>query len=325
MDSYRNVGDVLLEIYRASRVVPVNEFKQWVYDFLQEIIQFDSGIWLGGSSGKRMTLHSQFLYNQPAEMMENYEDTLNQDDFLRHAVLSSPGRTVNVYDLISREQLVCMPAYDHIKKYGMEQVLSTCVLDDVGGLFNFISFYREDYENHFTREDLKLKEFLVPHLVEAANNNLFHHWRQKTSLCFQDQHAAIADERGMLRDAQSEFLSLLVSEWKEWEGPLLPRQLVNFVAAGKQGRYHGKIINFDISHLGDLFYIEAFKRTLLDDLTHREKQIAQVLAKGCTYKEVAREMGLSPSTVTNHANSIYRKLGIKNKVELSRKLDSSKT
>ncbi len=75
----------------------------------------------------------------------------------------------------------------------------------------------------------------MPHLVEAANNNLFHHWRQKTSLCFQEQHAAIADERGMLRDAQSEFLSLLVSEWKEWEGPLLPRQLVNFVAAWKQG------------------------------------------------------------------------------------------
>ncbi len=157
MDSYQRVGGVLLEIYRASRVVPVNEFKQWAYDFLQEIIQFDSGLWASGSSGKRINIHSRFLYNQPAEMLENYEENLNQDDWRRHAVLSSPGRSVNAYDLISIEQLVAMPAYDHIKKYGIEQTLSTCLLDDIGGLFNFISFYRKDYENHFTRVDQQLK------------------------------------------------------------------------------------------------------------------------------------------------------------------------
>jgi DNA-binding CsgD family transcriptional regulator len=39
-----------------------------------------------------------------------------------------------------------------------------------------------------------------------------------------------------------------------------------------------------------------------------------------SYKEIARDLKVSTSTVRNHLQSIYKKLGISNKVELSNML-----
>ena len=62
--------------------------------------------------------------------------------------------------------------------------------------------------------------------------------------------------------------------------------------------------------------------TLLDRLTARERQIAEHYAQGQTYKEAAKALHVSPSTVRNHITTIYRKLEIGNKVELIQLLQS---
>jgi adenylate cyclase len=58
-------------------------------------------------------------------------------------------------------------------------------------------------------------------------------------------------------------------------------------------------------------------------LSEREMMVAQQCANGETYKEIARNLHIAPSTVRNHLAAIYRKLGVKNKVELVRELSSS--
>ena len=51
-------------------------------------------------------------------------------------------------------------------------------------------------------------------------------------------------------------------------------------------------------------------------LTPRESQIAGLIARGSTYKEIAAELDISPNTVSNHVATIYRKTGTRSKVEM---------
>lgn len=50
-------------------------------------------------------------------------------------------------------------------------------------------------------------------------------------------------------------------------------------------------------------------------LTPREVELLQLFAKGESYKEAARSLGISPLTVGNHVKSIYRKLAVHSRGE----------
>ena len=45
-------------------------------------------------------------------------------------------------------------------------------------------------------------------------------------------------------------------------------------------------------------------------------QVALKLAGGLTFKEIARDLGLAPSTVSTHAYNLYDKLGIRRRAQL---------
>lgn len=60
------------------------------------------------------------------------------------------------------------------------------------------------------------------------------------------------------------------------------------------------------------------QKSPLDILTKREKEILGLIAQGLTDKEIAEKVFLSPLTVTTHRKNILSKLGLKNKVELTR-------
>lgn len=52
-----------------------------------------------------------------------------------------------------------------------------------------------------------------------------------------------------------------------------------------------------------------------DDLSDREKEVLQLLAKGMLYKEIADTLSISRETVKKHLKNIYQKLHVQNKVE----------
>lgn len=57
-------------------------------------------------------------------------------------------------------------------------------------------------------------------------------------------------------------------------------------------------------------------------LTAREYDIALEVTKGLTYQEIADKKFVSHSTVKTHLYNIYKKLGVRNKVELSELINS---
>jgi DNA-binding NarL/FixJ family response regulator len=51
-------------------------------------------------------------------------------------------------------------------------------------------------------------------------------------------------------------------------------------------------------------------------LSTREYQVFTHLEKGCSNKEIGKEMHISESTVKFHCRNIYRKLDIKSRIDL---------
>lgn len=56
----------------------------------------------------------------------------------------------------------------------------------------------------------------------------------------------------------------------------------------------------------------------LKNLTNRQEQIFALIVKGLCNKEIALLLGISENTVEQHIRSIYKKLGIRNRVEAVR-------
>jgi DNA-binding NarL/FixJ family response regulator len=58
--------------------------------------------------------------------------------------------------------------------------------------------------------------------------------------------------------------------------------------------------------------------TDLDQLTPREREVLQHIARGYLYKEIALRLGISAKTVEAHVSSVLRKLQLSTRHELSR-------
>jgi DNA-binding NarL/FixJ family response regulator len=55
----------------------------------------------------------------------------------------------------------------------------------------------------------------------------------------------------------------------------------------------------------------------LDQLTAREQEVLRLIARGYAYKEIARELSISPKTVETHVSAVLRKLQLSNRHELT--------
>jgi len=67
-------------------------------------------------------------------------------------------------------------------------------------------------------------------------------------------------------------------------------------------------------HCDGVTYRKAF------DLTAREKELLNYLAKGYTYKEIGNKLFISEHTVRTHIHHIYEKLHVRNRAEALQKV-----
>ncbi len=138
--------------------------------------------------------------------------------------------------------------------------------------------------------------------------------------------AAVAPERPAVR-----FLALSVSDAAE--------DVIRVIRAGARG-YVTKSIGADelaaaVVRVADGdavfsprlagFVLDAFKAgdrvggdAELDELTPREREVLQLIARGYRYKEIAARLHLSVKTVESHVSSVLRKLQLSSRHELSR-------
>ena len=75
---------------------------------------------------------------------------------------------------------------------------------------------------------------------------------------------------------------------------------------------------------GDEYVVMSWPRDVgmerLDELTSAERAVTKLVLSGKSNSEIARQRGTSPRTVANQLASLYRKLGVRSRRELSARL-----
>jgi DNA-binding NarL/FixJ family response regulator len=138
--------------------------------------------------------------------------------------------------------------------------------------------------------------------------------------------AGVAQERPAVK-----FLALSVSDAAE--------DVIGVIRAGARGYVTKTISGAELEDAiervaqGDAvfsprlagFVLDAFRAgeplggdSELDDLTPREREVLQLIARGYRYKEIAARLHLSIKTVEAHVSSVLRKLQLSSRHELSR-------
>jgi DNA-binding CsgD family transcriptional regulator len=187
-----------------------------------------------------------------------------------------------------------------------------CALCTSTHLSDHLTVYRAPEAPRFSDQDCRLLNNLMLHLVAAVSANQIRTLVAMRETLTRPRNLALAvcDQRGTLHCAERGFVDLLLTEWTDWTGPCLP------VAMDANG-YEGKYLQIEASTVGDLFLLAARSRTVLMQLSPRENDVAQGFGEGKTYKEVARDLGMSPNTVRHHIRAIYSKLGVKDKARIA--------
>ncbi|HXF74436.1 MAG TPA: response regulator transcription factor [Actinomycetota bacterium] len=142
--------------------------------------------------------------------------------------------------------------------------------------------------------------------------------------------AEVVEAVGRLRP-EVRFLALSVSDRAE--------DVIGVIRAGARGYVTKSISPAELAdaivrvHGGDAvfsprlagFVLDAFAGRRpppidpeLDQLTPREREVLRHIARGYSYKEIARELFISVKTVETHVSAVLRKLQLSNRYELSR-------
>ncbi|MBI3393229.1 MAG: hypothetical protein HY039_08575 [Nitrospirae bacterium] len=318
------LNQLILELYRGSRECPADEFQDRALDAVQKAIPFDSAVWGAGANNPHV-IHHVHLYRQPQRMNEDYVAGFQDKDFMRVKVSETPGVTVNLADLVTRDEYRRTDIYRGFShRYGIEQILCTVLVDPVSGLYQFLSLWRADPRRPFREAERRAKQSLMPHLVESYRTNRIVSMRQLAFGRGKSAHAAaVCNRLGILHEIEGRFASLLRIEWPRWGGAELPRGLRQCAASGTGEGFLGKRIVVSAAPLKDLVVLLAREKTEVDALGRRERMAAERFAGGKTHQQVAQALGVSASTVRNQLRSVYRKLGVTDKAELARVLGDS--
>ncbi len=312
MDAF---DDFVAKLYRGSAFIQAHQFREWALLQLRELIPFDAALW-GSGSVETTRFHTLTLLG----ISEDYPRTLEKTAVFNpvwEALLAHPDEPIDSAQLMPDKEFFRTEIYRRcFSKFKIERLLATLHNEPRSALVTLISVYRADRKRLFTAEERLLKKKAIRHLVNAASHAFFTHLIRTAPEDQSYSPAALCDREGYLYEVQPQFLDLIEEHFWGWRGPRLPFTLP---AAGEDFSHFG--ICGSTTALNDLLCVQIWQEGPLDLLTDRERQVVQDVGRGLSFKDIARNTGIAPSTVSNHLYRIYRKLGIKNRSSLAKLLD----
>ena len=134
---------------------------------------------------------------------------------------------------------------------------------------------------------------------------------------FGDQNVGTAV---VTRDGQIEYAdAVFASLFAEQVGRAKSGQLPVAITWSEQVAYSGLVwrkFYVRVRRFGARYHLQARPDRRAPELTQREYDVASRVARGMTFKEIGRHLGMAPSTASTHVYKIYDKLGLSKRSEL---------
>lgn len=314
-DVNSQLNPFICRLYTSTAKIDNAEYRDWALSQLQELIHFDGAIWSNGHQ-KTSSFHNHTLLNVPESLTEKLVEYLSINP-LADVLLSKLGSPVDMKDLVTDEKFYQSEIYIKcFQPLGIERILSSVHLDELTGLFTLLTLYRFDRDKPFTYKDKWLQQNVLFHLLSASKHSLFLQLA-KDSDKSANSYKAICDKEGYYHEVQTLFIETIALSFPSLsssEDISFARLPIQIDAEQLSFELHG--LQFLFTPFNDLYIVEVWILGPLDRLTAREKDVVYLIEQGLTFKQVAKELSISPSTVSNHLYRVYHKLNIGSKSEL---------
>jgi DNA-binding CsgD family transcriptional regulator len=323
----QNLNLCIADLYQLAQRSGLN-FREQAFARIQAVLPFDAGVWANGLHQPHR-IHMSYVYRMSARLMDLYNSSeiFVQQDFVRSAAVAQPDVPVIVTDIHTREEFERMLTYKLLcRPLGIEQAMGIAHRNAKAGLFDYLAIWRRSKTDGYSEQDRQVLQILWPHLL-AADTLWLTGSLAGTSTAHVQQHVGMVDQYGVLQVADAALIEQLSQDWPKWSGPSLPEELRQLTQAVKRSHERGalqkslstlyRVQAYSGPIAGSAFKLQVECKLALTKLTAAEAKIATPYAQGYTHKEIAKQTGLAPGTVRNHAQSILKKLGVRNKTELS--------
>ena len=323
-------NELLTRLYALTQEQPIEHFQNAALVLLKAVVPFDAAIWGSATVAPGgIDIHSFHLHNKTPDMVADYEEVKHLDS--ASSRMFNKSKATQAFDTNSffdaRQK---RPIRDFMVKFEQPHFLLTTDVkaktNNESSLLHWITLYRAKQNAQYNPSDVKWLQLFSPHLKQALALNWSAHLSQAavkmigagaaSKPCYA---SGIADLKGNVYGHDFNFMALVSKACGEdyVHSSVLPIGLTTALALGKPSFvWQQMVVNCHAEH--GLVILRMRGQTRADSLTTREKEIAMLVTKGRTYKQVAAELGNAPNTVRNQLQTIYNKLQVNNVAELIR-------
>lgn len=300
----QKLSRMILQLHRGWQGHDIKTFRNWALNQIKPLVYFDNVLWWTGIK-PGLVIHDRHWYTPPGGLEMNHT-RLRFERRLLALALRTPDRTLNMDATALRALFAARKEhYLQCRRLSIEHALCAAHHNPYTSFMSAILMYRTDASYPFHDGERVLAEFLFPHLIETYRNNSFH---QRLRLQENDvtHVTALCDHQGVVHYAEPGFEILLQAEWPEWRGPHLPYTLQTRLNGTRSKVFQGRKLHVTLSPMNDVVYLKIQPKSKPAALNPQQHAIIKYMTQGMTYKEIARNLGVAPSTVTNHVQNIYK-------------------
>ncbi len=309
------LGDQLLSLGRAARELPAPDFINKALQVMHEVVPHHAAWWglsVNQRDGRRPTIHQTEFIGLPLSFASEWR-ALSLHDYMAQQLGDTAGyvqRYLFTHDYNPSEFAETVTFFQkHELRHGMTLLLG----EPFTGHHFFVAIYRRS-GLEFSDIEATLFGQLIRHIIQL--------WRHKMQdelaiSAAQDMfQAALVRADGRVLSIGMHLCEAIYTQWPEWNGVILPETLVAaFVDLPRRERL-GRVM-VDITERAGHIYLELVGISCDIRLSPRESRVAHLYATGKSYKEIARQVSLTPATVRTYLQRAYLHLGVKNKIQLA--------
>lgn len=315
-DSLRQFSDFVQGLNDGANQRDVADILGWSTRELSDILGFDSA-WYGWAQicDDGPVIHASSTYNLPDGYFGSWTEIAPQDLLVAQFLKDPAG--VPTYD---RGGAVHTDGMQHLSDtYGLKKMATAMNLREGRSASLWISAYRGgETARAWSTEECEFLQCAVDHVAAAARAAA----QKDKNAPDTDACSILINESGVaivgLNSLQDRFGHI----WSRQDGDQVPRCLAEYIDQPGEHMLIDRGLVARCEPVTGADGMSLQKLTLrplqkFDLLTDRERRVAHILASGNSHKETARILGVAPSTVRNHTQSIYAKLGVDNRSRLA--------
>ena len=320
-DRFDRLSDCLLDLGQLARSHPVAEFLSQGAALAMQAVGCHSAWWglaADYKSGQGFDILQADFVGLPKSLVHDWRSISTIDPFSKE-MIESLGQVKRID--IAENRIHSQPLLTKFaNRYGIEHVMGMCLDEEASGQSFFMVMYRGPGQPSFSDDEAQLFRHLIKHVVQLWYFGLQTELSQKSGSDI--SRSALVRLDGQLLYAGPEICTFFKLEWADWDGMTLPQVLLKNLPLLPQ-TVKLKLGSVSLTMHGEHMLVtnlDAAHSTL--KLSPREQRVAFLFASGLTYKQISKQLGLSPATVRTYLRNAYIRLGVSNKTQLNKFLVS---